>query len=154
MGGAWAVHEAFSFGGYWAWDPVENMSLVFWLILLAGLHTHLIAKNTPYSLKSAYVFYLLSFVLVVYSTFLTRSGVLGDTSVHSFTEMGLEWQLIIFILLFSLGAIYFYWKNKESISTPKEEESLFSRRILDVHRLYGIFIFVFIDFFYYFDSRF
>ena len=88
---------------------------------------HLIAKNTPYSLNSAYVFYLLSFVLVVYSTFLTRSGVLGDTSVHSFTEMGLEWQLIIFILLFGLGAIYFYWKNKESISTPKEEESLFSR---------------------------
>lgn len=126
MGGAWA-YEALSFGGYWAWDPVENMSLVPWLILLAGLHTHLIAKNTPYSLKSAYVFYLLSFVLVVYSTFLTRSGVLGDTSVHSFTEMGLEWQLIIFILLFGLGAIYFYWKNKESISTPKEEESLFSR---------------------------
>ena len=45
MGGAWA-YEALSFGGYWAWDPVENMSLVPWLILIAGIHTNLISKNT------------------------------------------------------------------------------------------------------------
>jgi cytochrome c-type biogenesis protein CcmF len=45
MGGAWA-YEALSFGGYWAWDPVENMSLVPWLILIAGIHTNLIARNT------------------------------------------------------------------------------------------------------------
>jgi len=73
-----------------AWDPVENMSLVPWLFLLAGIHTNLIAKITGQSIKSSYLFYLLTFVFIVYSTFLTRSGVLGDTSVHAFTEMGLE----------------------------------------------------------------
>jgi cytochrome c-type biogenesis protein CcmF len=93
MGGAWA-YEALSFGGYWAWDPVENMSLVPWLVLIAGIHANLIAKQTGHSIKSTYIFYLLAFILIVYSTFLTRSGVLGDTSVHAFTEMGLEAQLI------------------------------------------------------------
>jgi len=86
MGGAWA-YEALSFGGYWAWDPVENTSLVPWLIMLAGIHTNLVAKNTGYSIKSTYLFYILSFLLIVYSTFLTRSGILGDTSVHAFTDM-------------------------------------------------------------------
>jgi len=73
MGGAWA-YEALSFGGYWAWDPVENMSLVPWLVLIAGIHANLIAKQTGHSIKSTYIFYLLAFILIVYSTFLTRSG--------------------------------------------------------------------------------
>ena len=45
MGAAWA-YEALSFGGYWAWDPVENMSLVPWIILIAGIHSHLVARST------------------------------------------------------------------------------------------------------------
>lgn len=122
MGSAWA-YEALSFGGYWAWDPVENTSLVPWLILIAGIHTNLIAKNTEYSIKSTYIFYLLAFILVVYSTFLTRSGILGDTSVHAFTEMGLENQLIFFILLFSGIAIVSYFLKRKNIPAPKKEEA-------------------------------
>jgi Cytochrome c biogenesis factor len=99
MGGAWA-YEALSFAGYWAWDPVENTSLVPWLTLVAGIHTNLIARSTGYSIRSTYGFYLLTFLLILYSTYLTRSGILGDTSVHSFTEMGLGFQLIIFIASF------------------------------------------------------
>ncbi|MDX1910447.1 MAG: cytochrome c biogenesis protein CcsA, partial [Saprospiraceae bacterium] len=91
MGAAWA-YEALSFAGYWAWDPVENTSLVPWLTLVAGLHTNLIARNTGYSIRSTYGFYLLTFILILYSTYLTRSGVLGDTSVHAFTELGLGLQ--------------------------------------------------------------
>ncbi|MEM9918631.1 MAG: cytochrome c biogenesis protein CcsA [Bacteroidota bacterium] len=126
MGGAWA-YEALSFGGYWAWDPVENMSLVPWLVLLAGIHTNLIAKATNYSIKSTYLFYLLSFVLIVYSTFLTRSGVLGETSVHAFTEMGLEWQLVGFIATFFLLSMgMFFWRIRQ-IPAPKKEESTPSR---------------------------
>ena len=126
MGGAWA-YEALSFGGYWAWDPVENMSLVPWIIMIAGIHTNLIARNTDNAIKSTYVFYILSFVLIVYSTFLTRSGILGDTSVHAFTEMGLEWQLVAFLVFFmGLGLGLFFVKNKE-IPTVKEEEALSSR---------------------------
>ena len=99
MGGAWA-YESLSFGGYWAWDPVENASLVPWLVMIAGLHTNLVYKNTGYSLRSTYMFYIFSFCLVLYSTFLTRSGILGDTSVHAFTESGMNVQLYLFLNLF------------------------------------------------------
>ncbi len=126
MGGAWA-YEALSFGGYWAWDPVENMSLVPWLVLLAGIHTNLIGKSTGHSIKSSFLFYLLTFVLIVYSTFLTRSGVLGDTSVHAFTEMGLEWQLVAFIFTFLGLSLILFFKNFKSIPSPEKEESVGSK---------------------------
>lgn len=126
MGGAWA-YEALSFGGYWAWDPVENMSLVPWMVLLAGIHTNLIARATGYSIKSTYLFYILSFVLIVYSTFLTRSGVLGDTSVHAFTEMGLEWQLVAFILFFLFSSLIAFFARSGSIPSPVREEAFSSK---------------------------
>jgi len=99
MGAAWA-YESLSFGGYWAWDPVENASLVPWLTLVAGLHTNLIYKSSGYSLRTTYFFYIISFILVLYSTFLTRSGVLGDTSVHAFTDLGMNVQLYLFLNVF------------------------------------------------------
>jgi cytochrome c-type biogenesis protein CcmF len=99
MGAAWA-YESLSFGGYWAWDPVENASLVPWLIMVAGLHTNLVYKSSGYSLRTTYFFYISSFILVLYSTFLTRSGVLGDTSVHAFTDLGMNVQLYLFLNVF------------------------------------------------------
>ncbi len=99
MGAAWA-YESLTFGGYWAWDPVENASLVPWLVLVAGVHTALIYRHSGYSLKSTYLFYTLSFLLILYSTFLTRSGILGDTSVHAFTSAGLNQQLLLFLSVF------------------------------------------------------
>lgn len=126
MGGAWA-YEALSFGGYWAWDPVENMSLVPWLVLLGGVHANLVARKTGYSVKSTYLFYALSFVLVLYSTFLTRSGILGKTSVHAFTEMGLEWQLVGFVGVFLALSLGLYGRHRKAIPVPEKEESLFSK---------------------------
>lgn len=126
MGGAWA-YEALSFGGYWAWDPVENMSLVPWLVLIAGIHTNVIAKSTGYSIRSTYLFYLLTFILIVYSTFLTRSGILGDTSVHAFTEMGLENQLVLFIVFFTILSLGVFFAKSNKIPTPKNEEAFASR---------------------------
>ncbi|HNL39474.1 MAG TPA: cytochrome c biogenesis protein CcsA, partial [Saprospiraceae bacterium] len=102
MGGAWA-YEALSFGGYWAWDPVENTSLVPWITLVAGIHCNLVARSTGHSIRAAYGFYLVTFILVLYSTYLTRSGILGDSSVHAFTEMGLSVQLVAFGVLFTLA---------------------------------------------------
>ncbi len=99
MGAAWA-YESLTFGGYWAWDPVENASLVPWLVLVAGVHTALIYRHSGYSLKSTYLFFTLSFLLVLYSTFLTRSGILGDTSVHAFTSAGMNQQLLLFLSVF------------------------------------------------------
>ena len=126
MGAMWA-YESLSFGGYWAWDPVENASLVPWLTLIAGLHCNLIYKHSGYSLRATYFFYIISFVLVLYSTFLTRSGVLGDTSVHAFTDLGMNWQLLIFILVFLFPALYLYFKQYKQIPSIAKEENTYSR---------------------------
>ncbi len=126
MGAAWA-YESLTFGGYWAWDPVENASLVPWLILIAGFHTNLIYRSTGYSLKSTYIFYILSFFFVLYSTFLTRSGVLGDTSVHAFTDLGMNLQLILFMLVFLIPAFVLYFIRSKQIPTIAREESSYSR---------------------------
>jgi cytochrome c-type biogenesis protein CcmF len=126
MGGAWA-YEALSFAGYWAWDPVENTSLVPWLVMVAGIHTNLIARATGYSIRSTYGFYLLSFILILYSTYLTRSGILGDTSVHSFTEMGLGLQLILLMIVFSLMGLLLWIFRYKDVPEIKTEEKTTSR---------------------------
>ena len=101
MGGAWA-YEALSFGGFWAWDPVENSSLVPWMVLVAASHLLLINRNRkkPTALFSTVYLNILAFLLVLYSTFLTKSGVLGDTSVHSFVDSGILPQLLAYLLSF------------------------------------------------------
>jgi cytochrome c-type biogenesis protein CcmF len=126
MGAAWA-YEALSFGGYWAWDPVENMSLVPWIILIAGIHSHLVARSTEYGVRATILFYIFSFVLVVYSSFLTRSGILGESSAHAFTQMGLEWQLLFFGVVSFFIPLFLYIKSSKFIVKPKQEEKIESR---------------------------
>jgi len=113
MGGAWA-YEALSFGGFWAWDPVENSSLVPWLTLVAAGHLMMIVKHKKSAPATALFLTILSFILVLYSTFLTRSGILGETSVHAFVDLGLNGQLIAFLGFFSIGSLLIYllaWKK-------------------------------------------
>jgi cytochrome c-type biogenesis protein CcmF len=115
MGGAWA-YESLTFGGYWAWDPVENASLVPWLTLIAGLHTLIVFKATQRSLPFTLILFILTYWLVWYSTFLTRTGVLGNTSVHAFTGEGkpLYWHLVLVLsvlLLSGLVLLVYRWKK-------------------------------------------
>jgi cytochrome c-type biogenesis protein CcmF len=98
MGGAWA-YEALSFGGFWAWDPVENASLIPWLTLVGAAHVMVINQRKNSSQYTALFLTLITTILVMYASFLVHSGVLGDTSVHSFTDDGLMKQHL-FILLF------------------------------------------------------
>jgi len=126
MGAMWA-YESLTFGGYWAWDPVENASLVPWLILIGGIHTLLIYKHSGHSLRAAHLFFILSFGFVLYSTFLTRSGILGDSSVHAFTDLGMNWQLLSFLLIFVLPALAFFAVRYKEIPTIHKEESGSSR---------------------------
>lgn len=128
MGAAWA-YESLTFGGYWAWDPVENASLVPWMLMVAGIHTLLIYKHTGHSLKASYLFLALSYLLVLYSTFLTRTGVLGDTSVHSFTGEGnsLYWHLILMMLTFIVIPVVLYARQRKTIPVIAKEESMNSR---------------------------
>lgn len=122
MGGAWA-YEALSFGGFWAWDPVENSSLVPWLTMVGAAHLLLVQRNGGAGMRSGFFMMILTFLLVLYSTFLTRSGVLGDSSVHSFVDLGLNGQLLVYLLFFVFFslAIYF-WRVGKMPKSAKEDE--------------------------------
>lgn len=126
MGGAWA-YEALSFGGFWAWDPVENASLVPWLTMVGAAHVMLIQKNKGGSLLTTFFLTLITFIFILYSTFLTRSGVLGDTSVHSFTDMGMSGQLLVYLLFFVILSAFLLLKNFKKMPKQENEDNLWSR---------------------------
>lgn len=126
MGAAWA-YEALSFGGFWAWDPVENASLVPWLTLVGSAHLMIIYRKRNNFLVTTFILTIISFILVLYSTFLTRSGILGDASVHAFTDLGMTGQLVIYMGFFAVlggGLLIYNWKK---IPGAEKEESLYSR---------------------------
>ncbi len=128
MGGAWA-YESLTFGGYWAWDPVENASLVPWLTLIAGLHTLVVYKSTGRSLGATLMLLILTYLFVWYSTFLTRTGILGDTSVHAFTGEGssLRWHLIIVLAVLAVISIGLLIYRRKELPVIKTEEATSSR---------------------------
>lgn len=126
MGAYWA-YESLSFGGYWAWDPVENASLVPWLVLVAGIHTQIIYNSTGHSLRATYFFFIASFLLILYSTYLTRSGDLQDTSVHAFTGSGMNWQLRLLVLAFLLPSLALFIARYKKIPHIAKEENSYSR---------------------------
>ena len=124
LGGYWA-YVTLSFGGFWAWDPVENASLVPWLIGTAGIHTMIIQRKSSIAQKSSILFAILAYVAVVYETFLTKSGILADSSVHSFTDLGLYNQLLAFMIVITgVGLGMFFWRYKELPSQEKESQIL------------------------------
>ena len=137
LGGYWA-YGVLGWGGYWGWDPVENSSFIPWLIGVAGIHTFLIQKKSQAKgesgrfLKTNLILSIFMFVLVLYSTFLTRSGILGDSSVHSFVAPGMLVYLFLIILMLTfllIGAfgIIYRWKSLERESEYKE--GLLSREL-------------------------
>lgn len=120
LGGYWA-YGILGWGGYWGWDPVENSSLVPWIIGVASIHTLLVQRKTQQQgggsrfVKTNLILSILTYVLVLYSTFLTRSGILGDASVHSFVDPGMIVYLFLVIflglfLLIGIGMIAYRWK--------------------------------------------
>jgi cytochrome c-type biogenesis protein CcmF len=123
MGSRWA-YESLNFGGFWAWDPVENAAFIPWLTLVGAVHVMIVYKNTGHAYFTATFLTLISFVLVLYASFLTRSGVLGDTSVHSFTDAGLYGHLVVDVVLFLILAVAVVaWRWKELPISKKEEET-------------------------------
>lgn len=126
MGSFWA-YESLNFGGFWAWDPVENASIFPWLLLVAAVHVLIVYKNTGHSYFTATFLTLVAFVLVWYSSFLARSGVLGESSVHAFTDLGLFWQLVIGILVFLGITVYLLISRFKEMPITKKDEETYSR---------------------------
>ncbi|WP_044207707.1 cytochrome c biogenesis protein CcsA [Flammeovirga sp. OC4] len=125
MGAYWA-YETLNFGGYWNWDPVENAVYVPWLILLAGLHLMVIQHKSKTALKTSMILVVSAFILVLYSTFLTRSGVLGEASVHSFTDLGLSGQLLLYLVFFTTIAIVLFIVRWNQMPKDEDEPSVYS----------------------------
>lgn len=126
MGAYWA-YETLNFGGYWNWDPVENAIYVPWLVMVAAVHTMIVHKNNGSAIKLSMGLVVTTFVLILYSTFLVRSGVLGETSVHSFTDLGLSGQLLIYLTVFVIGSIWLLARAWKKIPTKSEEVSPYTR---------------------------
>ena len=124
LGGWWAYQEL-GWGGYWAWDPVENASFMPWLTATAFLHSIIIQEKKDMLRLWNMVLIILTFTLCIFGTFLTRSGVMS--SVHSFTEssLGPIFLLFVFFILFtSFGLMY---KRLDDLKSPRKIESFTSR---------------------------
>jgi cytochrome c-type biogenesis protein CcmF len=126
MGAYWA-YETLSFGGYWSWDPVENAVYVPWIIQVASIHTMIIFKKNNTALKTSIILVITTFILILYATFLTRSGILGNASVHSFTDLGLSGQLLIYLVAFTAAAIILSMNRWKEIPSSDKEVSSYSR---------------------------
>lgn len=98
IGGFWA-YKVLGWGGYWSWDPVENSSLVPWLVAGVLVHSLFWARSKLGALKGAYLASIFSLVTVLYGTFLTRSGILSEFSTHSFADEGIGGLLAMFVLV-------------------------------------------------------
>ncbi len=125
LGGRWA-YESLTFGGFWAWDPVENASLVPWLIFTGAMHFMLLNLKRKQQYHTSFIFVFLGFLFVLYAAFLTRSGILAETSVHSFSAEKKYLQLVIFMAVFfilPLSGLVLHWKK----IPHSESERLFSR---------------------------
>lgn len=108
IGGYWA-YKVLGWGGYWAWDPVENSSLVPWLLSAVLLHLINLARKKSAVLSVAHVAATFTYALVIYGTFLTRSGILSDFSVHSFASSNISAATALanaFVLIGGLAIIF------------------------------------------------
>lgn len=126
LGGYWA-YETLGWGGYWGWDPVENSSLVPWLLLTGLLHGMVIQRTHGSLRRSTFLVAIFSFVSVLYATFLTRSGVYANFSVHSFVAEGLYSGLVTFVVItmvVGLAALLLRWRD---IPNKPLSDKFFSR---------------------------
>lgn len=128
LGGFWA-YETLGWGGYWAWDPVENASLLPWLITVAAFHTMLTQKKTGGLVRTNLLMTLLAYALVIYCSFMTRSGVLSDASVHSFVAPGNDvFRLLVVALVLFIGLpLIFFATRMRDMKARATEYKLLSR---------------------------
>ncbi|MFQ6032261.1 MAG: heme lyase CcmF/NrfE family subunit, partial [Candidatus Zixiibacteriota bacterium] len=128
--GAYWAYKVLGWGGYWGWDPVENASLVPWLLSIALIHG-LVLERTRGVLRRTNLFLaILPFLLVIYATFLVRSGVLGEFSVHSFADLGISAYLLAFMIFFFLLSIGLYLLRLSHIPQTEISKNILSTEFL------------------------
>lgn len=124
LGGWWAYQEL-GWGGYWAWDPVENASFMPWLTATAFLHSIIVQEKKDMLRVWNMVLIILTFSLCIFGTFLTRSGVMS--SVHSFTESSLGPVFLSFVFIILTSSFGLLFVRMPVLKSPRKIESVSSR---------------------------
>jgi c-type cytochrome biogenesis protein CcmF len=124
MGGLWA-YEILGWGGYWAWDPVENASFIPWLTATAFIHSVIVQERRGMLKAWNVILIILTYCMTIVGTFLVRSGIVE--SVHAFGDTGLKWPLLFFMGVIFLGSILLVVWRMPLLRSERRMESVLSR---------------------------
>ncbi len=124
LGAHWA-YAVLGWGGYWGWDPVENASLLPWLTMTAFLHSVMMQEKRGMMKMWNMWLIFTTFLLAIFGTFLTRSGVVS--SVHAFAQSGIGIWFVWFLALSFATCVFFFVRNRETLKSEHRLESLVSR---------------------------
>src|SRR6201995_1764795 len=124
LGSHWA-YEVLGWGGYWGWDPVENASLLPWLTMTAFLHSVMMQEKRGMMKMWNMWLIFTTFLLAIFGTFLTRSGVVS--SVHAFAQSSIGWWFVVFMATTGAACVFFFVKNHSRLKSEHKLESLVSR---------------------------
>lgn len=127
LGGRWA-YDVLGWGGYWGWDPVENAALMPWLVGTAFLHSVMVQERKGMLKVWNVGLIIIAFALVMFGTFLTRSGIIQ--SVHAFAESDIGPLFLSFVALVVLGSTALLFFRLDKLQSENEFDSLLSREIL------------------------
>lgn len=124
LGGRWA-YDVLGWGGYWAWDPVENASFMPWLAGTAFLHSSIIQEKQKMFKVWNMSLIILTYLLVIYGTFIVRSGVIS--SVHSFAQSGVGPWFFGFFAFMMILSVYWVVKRIDDLKSKNSLDSFLSR---------------------------
>lgn len=123
--GGWWSYEVLGWGGFWAWDPVENASFLPWLVATAFVHSAIVQMRRGMLQAWNFALVIATFALTIFGTFLTRSGIIG--SVHSFTQSAVGPALLGFLAVIVVGSLLIFGLRVHLMAQPPRLESLASR---------------------------
>jgi len=123
--GMWWAYVELGWGGYWAWDPVENASLLPWLTMTAFLHSVMIQEKRGMLKKWNLALIIGSWLLSIFGTFITRSGVIS--SVHSFTQSNVGYFFLFFLIAAATASFTVYGRRLPLLAAETKLESMVSR---------------------------
>ena len=123
--GMWWAYVELGWGGYWAWDPVENASFLPWLTMTAFLHSVMIQEKRGMLKKWNMILIVLSFMLSIFGTFITRSGIIS--SVHSFAQSSVGYFFLVFLITSGIALIWLLVTRLPDLKAESQLESMVSR---------------------------
>jgi cytochrome c-type biogenesis protein CcmF len=124
LGAHWA-YAVLGWGGYWGWDPVENASILPWLTMTAFLHSVMMQEKRGMMKMWNMWLIFITFLLAIFGTFLTRSGVVS--SVHAFAQSGIGIWFVWFLAIAFATCVFFFVRNRETLKSEHRLDSLISR---------------------------